>query len=62
MPCGVSCAVSPPVGSGELTPGEGAEIGRLIDGYVRAIEVSDFEKRLARLEGRAVTIIPPAAP
>jgi hypothetical protein len=38
------------VASGEITPSEAAEVGRLIDGFVKAIEVSDIQARLERLE------------
>lgn len=43
-------AVLDAVSSGELTPGEAAEIGKLIDTHLKAIEVSDFEDRLNKLE------------
>ena len=38
------------VASGEITPSEAGDIGKLIDGYVRALEAVDFEARLAKLE------------
>jgi hypothetical protein len=38
------------VADGEITPSEAAEVGRLIDGFVKAIEVSDIQTRLERLE------------
>ncbi len=38
------------VASGELTPSEAAELGKLIDSYVRALEAADFDARLRRLE------------
>jgi len=38
------------VANGEITPSEAVEVGRLIDGYVKAIEVSDIQTRLERLE------------
>jgi hypothetical protein len=34
----------------ELTPSEAADLGKLIDNYVRAIEVCDLEQRLAAIE------------
>lgn len=43
-------AVLVAVSSGELTPGEASEIGKLIDAHLKAIEVSDFEDRLNKLE------------
>ena len=38
------------VAAGELTPSEAADLGKLIDNYVRAIETSDIERRLSELE------------
>ena len=38
------------VSVGDITPSEAAELGKLIDGYVRALEASEFEERLSRLE------------
>ena len=38
------------VANGEITPSEAVEISKLIDGYVKAIEVSDIQTRLDRLE------------
>jgi hypothetical protein len=39
------------VAAGELTPAEAGELGRLIDSYLRALEATDFDARLRRLEG-----------
>ncbi|SFV17098.1 hypothetical protein SAMN02799631_06629 [Methylobacterium sp. 174MFSha1.1] len=39
------------VASGELTPSEAAELGKLVDAHVRAIEVTDVQARLDALEG-----------
>ena len=38
------------VATGELTPLEGASVMGLVDSYRRAIETSEFEKRLEALE------------
>jgi hypothetical protein len=38
------------VAAGELAPAEAVELGKLVDGYVRALEASDFDERLKRLE------------
>jgi len=38
------------VADGQITPSEAVEVSRLIDGYVKAIEVSDIQTRLERLE------------
>jgi len=39
------------VAAGELTPSEAAELAKVIDVYVRALEARGFEDRLAKLEG-----------
>jgi hypothetical protein len=39
------------VASGELTPSEAAELGKLVDAHVKAIEVTDLSRRLEALEG-----------
>jgi hypothetical protein len=36
--------------AGDLTPSEAADLGKLIENYVRAIETTDIERRLAELE------------
>ncbi len=41
------------VAAGELTPAEAGELGKLIDGYVRTLEATNFDSRLKRLEDRA---------
>ncbi len=41
------------VSQGDITPAEAAEVGKLVDAYVRAVEASQFEERLARLEERS---------
>lgn len=38
------------VATGELTPTEAAELGKLVDAHVRAIEVTDLSRRLDALE------------
>ncbi|GJE42421.1 DUF5681 domain-containing protein [Methylobacterium soli] len=38
------------VASGELTPSEASDIGKAVDAHVRAIELTDVQARLARLE------------
>jgi hypothetical protein len=45
-----SAALFDSVANGDLTPSEASEMGKLIDSYIRSIEVHDFEQRLARLE------------
>ena len=43
-------AVTAAVAGGVITPGEGAEVAKVVDTYVRAIEASDFDRRLKALE------------
>ncbi|MGY4433159.1 hypothetical protein ACVWWO_005636 [Bradyrhizobium sp. F1.13.1] len=43
-------AVLAAVASGELTPSDAAEIGKLIDSYVKAFETAELAERLERLE------------
>ncbi|MCJ2036426.1 DUF5681 domain-containing protein [Methylobacterium sp. J-068] len=38
------------VADGEITPSEAAELSKLIDAHVKAIEAKDFAERLAALE------------
>ena len=40
------------VAEGELTPSEAAELGKLVDAHVKAIEVTDIQDRLTRLEAQ----------
>ena len=47
-----SAALLEAVASGELTPSEAAELGKLVEAHVRAIEATEFEERLKRLEGQ----------
>jgi hypothetical protein len=43
-------AIMDAVSVGDITPSEAAELGKLVDAHVRALEVSDVNKRLAALE------------
>jgi hypothetical protein len=47
------------VGAGSLTPGEAAELSKLVDSFSRAIEVHDVQERLAALEAQAQSKGPP---
>jgi hypothetical protein len=38
------------VGSGELTPGEAAELSQLVANYAKALEVIELDERVSRLE------------
>jgi len=46
------------VGVSEITPGEAAELSRLVEAYMRAIEVSEFDKRLQAVEAKGNIIRP----
>lgn len=43
-------AVLAAVASGELTPAEATEVGKLVDLYVKTVETADLAERLDRLE------------
>src|SRR3954452_14408958 len=45
-----AAAILQAVADGDLTPGEAAELSKLLESYTRVIEVADFEKRLEALE------------
>ena len=46
-------AVTEAVASGELTPTEAAELSRVVDCYVKTLEVTEIERRLRFLEEKA---------
>jgi hypothetical protein len=43
-------AVTSALAAGVITPGEAATIAAVVDTFVRAIETSDFERRLQLVE------------
>jgi hypothetical protein len=45
-----TAAIASAVGTGELTPAEAAQLSKVVDVYVRAVELRDFEPRLKMLE------------
>jgi len=47
-------AVMAAVAQGRITPSEGGELGRLLDTYLRAIEATDFERRLRAVEATPI--------
>jgi hypothetical protein len=47
-------AVLAAVASGDLTPAEAAEVGKLIDTFVKAVEATDLTERLERLEKMSI--------
>ena len=46
----MTTAVAAALGRGEITPGEAGRLGRLVEALVRALETSEFERRLQALE------------
>src|SRR5215470_12295734 len=42
-------AITAAVASGELTPNEAAELSRVVDGYVKALEATEIERRIQTL-------------
>jgi hypothetical protein len=40
------------VAAGDVTPGEAAELSKLVEAYVRALEASEFDQRLRVIEER----------
>lgn len=45
-------AITTAATSGAITPSEAAELARVVEIFVRAVEASDFERRLQHLEER----------
>jgi hypothetical protein len=45
-------AVTAALASGDITPGEAGRIACVVDTFVRAIETSEFDRRLQELESR----------
>src|SRR5215471_3266732 len=45
-------AIATAATGGAITPGEAAELARVVEIFVRAVETSDFERRLRQLEDR----------
>ena len=43
-------AIARSVAEGVLSPYDGAELSRIVESWVRALEVADFERRLKELE------------
>ena len=48
-------AITEAVAQGGITPSEAGELGRLVEAFVRAIETSEFERRLHALEAAAAS-------
>ena len=47
-----SSALLAAVADGNFTPGEALEVSKLIDGFIKTLEVAELEERLAELEER----------
>ena len=45
-------AITAGVASGDVTPGEAAELSKLVEAYVKALEASEFDQRLRAIEER----------
>jgi hypothetical protein len=45
-------AVLEAVAAGDVTPSEAEGIAKIVEGYLRVLEASEFERRLAILEGK----------
>jgi hypothetical protein len=45
-------AILDAVSAGHVTPGEAAELGKLVEAFARTLEVAELESRIARLEER----------
>ncbi len=45
-------AITTAATQGVITPGEAADLARVVEIHVRAVETSDFERRLQQLEAR----------
>ena len=53
-------SIAAAVAAGEITPGEAAELSRLVDSYMRAIDVSEFVQRLRAIEAKLNVTTPQA--
>jgi hypothetical protein len=51
---GATAAITAAVAAGEITPSEAAELAKLVETFVRAIEVHEFDQRLRALEKKVV--------
>ena len=51
---GAIAAIVAAVAAGDVTPGEAAELAKLVETFVKAIEVHEFDQRLRALENKVV--------
>lgn len=47
-------AITGAVAAGEITTGEAAELAKLVEAFIKALEASDFDERLKLLEAREI--------
>jgi hypothetical protein len=45
-------ALTAGVATGEVSPGEAAELSKLVEAYVKALEAGEFDQRLRAVEAR----------
>jgi hypothetical protein len=45
-----SAAIVAAVATGDLTPVEASELGKLVDSYARTLQATEFEERILKLE------------
>jgi hypothetical protein len=51
-----TAAIADAVASGEMTPMEAGEMAKLVEGFTRAFEIHDIDKRLSQLETERGTV------
>jgi hypothetical protein len=49
---GAMAAITSAVATGEITPGEAAELSKLVEAYLKALEACEFDQRLRAIEAR----------
>ena len=47
-----SAAIASAISAGEITPSEAAELAKVIEAYVRSVEIHDIAERLSKLEAK----------
>jgi hypothetical protein len=49
---GAMASIAPAVATGAIIPSEAAELSRLVEGYIKAIDASEFDRRLQVIEAK----------
>jgi hypothetical protein len=49
---GAMAAITAAIAAGEITPGEAAELSKIVEAFVKAIEASEFDQRLRAIEAK----------